>query len=177
MFRQKHKLSVSVFGNKVTSMLQLILWIEYYIWYGISKAHLLFHIFFPIQWSNSFMRQTLYVSIFSRFLWAFLSISFFIEMNIMILLAFNNILPTQASLSWFRRYCLHELLDNQSQITLCTTSSYPVSAVIFSSCVAIQVIQQAFIKYLKFFFFSQSHVQSSLQVNSGDLWHTVYFLK
>lgn len=65
-----------------------------------------------------------------------LSISFFIEMDIMILPAFNNIPPTSASSSRHRQYCLHELLDNQSQITLCSTRSYPVSAVIFSSCVA-----------------------------------------
>ena len=83
------------------------------------------------------MRQTLYVSIFSHFLCALLlSISFFIEMDIMILLAFNNILPTHTSSSWHRRYSLHELLDNQPHSTLCTTRSYPASAVIFSSCVA-----------------------------------------
>lgn len=81
------------------------------------------------------MRQTSYVSFFSHSLCALhLSISFFIEMNIMLLPTFNNILRTSTSSSWHRRYSLHELLDNQSQVTLSTTKSYPVSVVIFTSC-------------------------------------------
>lgn len=88
----------------------------------------------------------------------------------------SNILPTQASWSWFRRYCL---CMNYWTISPRSHLCPPVLPCFCSNFLQLCCNTGNTASIYKTFeiFLYQSHVQSSLQVNSGDLWHTVYFLK